>query len=173
MQYLVVGALATSPNHTELRILTPSPDDAAEVAELWRQSIARLCLRDHRGDSAIVAAWTANKTTNELAAAFAEPNLFWRIARLPQNRIVGVGLLGSEGAVRAVYVHPDHVGRGVGSSILTALEEIARASGHHVLNLESTATAHDFYCRHGFRNAGPSVEWNGVHAQPMTKAIPF
>ena len=144
---------------------------AVDRAALWRQSIERLCLRDHRNDPAIVAAWTTNKTTEGLAAAFTEPDLSWRIARTPQDQIAGVGLLGPDGTIRAVYVHPDHVARGVGSSLLFALEEIARAAGQRVLSLESTATAHDFYRRHGFNDAGPAVEWNGMRAQPMEKPI--
>ena len=166
-----MGTSSVSSKRTELRILTPSPIEAAQAAEMWRQSIERLCLRDHRNDRAIVAAWTANKTTEGLAAAFAEPGLSWRIARTPQDGVVGIGLLGPDETVRAVYVHPDHVGRGVGSLLLRALEEIARAAGRRLLRLESTATAHDFYRRHGFRDVGPAVEWNGMRAQPMEKPI--
>src|SRR6056297_2670715 len=44
-----------------------------------------------------------------------------------EKAVVGFGhLVPTEGEVRAVYVHPDASGRGVGSAILDALESRAR-----------------------------------------------
>lgn len=158
--------------HTGLHIIVPSPTDAAAVAAMWRLSIEHLCVRDHHRDPKILATWTGNKTTDGLAAAFAESGLRWRLAVDDSRQIMGVGLLGSDGTVRAVYVHPDHTGRGVGSLLLGTLEDIARAEGLPFLRLESTATAHGFYRRHGFHDVPPPVIQFGVTAYPMEKAIP-
>lgn len=154
------------------RVVAPSPADAAAVAVLWRLSIERLCGADHHGDPAIIAAWTANKTADGLAAAFADPALCWRLAVAADGTVAGVGLLGPDAIVRAVYVHPEWTGRGVGSLILQVLEDVARTQGHPSLRLESTATGRAFYRRRGFREAAPAVTRFGVVAYPMEKAVP-
>lgn len=51
----------------------------------------------------------------------------------------------TDAAVEAVYVHPDHTGRGVGSAVLAHLEGYARASGHGSLGLWASLNAVPFY----------------------------
>ena len=51
----------------------------------------------------------------------------------------------ADAAVEAVYVHPDHAGRGVGSAILAHLEGYARAAGHGSLELWASLNAVPFY----------------------------
>ena len=57
----------------------------------------------------------------------------------------------------AVYVHPDHVGVGVGSRLLGALEADARSAGVNKLWLHATLNSVSFYQKHGFVSLGPET----------------
>jgi putative acetyltransferase len=68
------------------------------------------------------------------------------------DELAGFGHLTDDGedydtdaAVEAVYAHPDHTGRGVGSAILAHLEGYARAAGHESLGLWASLNAVPFY----------------------------
>jgi GNAT superfamily N-acetyltransferase len=61
--------------------------------------------------------------------------------------------------IRAFFVHPDFARRGIGSQIMRACEEAARAHGFTDLTLMATLTGVRLYLRHGFeaveRHASP------------------
>ncbi|MBB4266420.1 GNAT family N-acetyltransferase [Roseospira visakhapatnamensis] len=165
--------MTETPRHDgPFEIIAPCATDAPEVSVLWCASIERLCVRDHQGRPDILRAWTENKTPEHLSAAFTDPTLTWRAARHgPSGAIAGVGLLGPEGIIRAVYVHPAFVGQGVGGLLLQILERAAIAAGHDAVTLESTETGHGFYQAHGYVQTGPAVGCFGVPARPMRKAL--
>ncbi|GAB3682129.1 GNAT family N-acetyltransferase [Salinarchaeum chitinilyticum] len=56
----------------------------------------------------------------------------------------------ADGGVRAVYVHPDHAGEGIGTALLERLESTAREQGVESLGLQSSVNARTFYERHGY-----------------------
>lgn len=58
------------------------------------------------------------------------------------------------GEVRAVYVHPDHADRGVGTRLLRRLERAARRRGLPGVGLQAAADATGFYERSGYRRLG-------------------
>jgi len=67
------------------------------------------------------------------------------------RNLIGQGL--RCGIVEAVFVHPDHRGRGVGKRLMARAEEMARAAGCRTLELTSNkarAGAHAFYEGLGF-----------------------
>jgi len=53
--------------------------------------------------------------------------------------------------IAAVYVHPDHIGRGIGRAMMAKLEEVARAEGATHLLLNSSLNAEPFYAACGYR----------------------
>lgn len=63
--------------------------------------------------------------------------------------LVGVGALSGD-EIRRLYVHPDAQGAGVGSALLTALEQAARAAGRTSLRLDASPSSVGFYVRHGY-----------------------
>ena len=74
------------------------------------------------------------------------------------GEVAGFGAIDLEsGEVRAVYVHPDHAGEGVGSAILGKLEGRARVEGLADLHLAASLNAVPFYERHGWASIGPTV----------------
>jgi N-acetylglutamate synthase-like GNAT family acetyltransferase len=55
--------------------------------------------------------------------------------------------------IRAFYIHPSWSRRGIGSLILTACEEAARASGFQRVELASTLPGVPFYLSRGYEKA--------------------
>jgi len=153
-------------------VIRPGPEHGAEAACLFCESIVQLCGRDHRDDPDILRAWTGNKTAEHMATIFGDPSKCWYAVRhRPSGALAGVGELGPEGHILAIYVHPDWAHRGVGTLLLATLEAAATTAGQRVVTLESTATGHGFYAAHGYADAGPAQDFFGVAAQPMRKVL--
>ena len=66
------------------------------------------------------------------------------------NRVVGFGHY-HEGEIAAVYVDPEHVGRGVGRALIEKLEEVARDEGMTHLVLNAALNSVGFYETCGYR----------------------
>ena len=73
--------------------------------------------------------------------------------------------------VHAVYVHPDHARRGVGSALLTELEGYARGRGCRKLSLQSSLNAVEFYERAGYEKTGEGVSPGGLAVVEMEKEL--
>lgn len=72
-----------------------------------------------------------------------------------EREVVGYGhLVPTEAEVRAVYVHPDACGRGVGTAVLDALESRARDLRLDDLTLWASLNAVGFYEQAGYERAG-------------------
>ncbi|XP_020916847.1 uncharacterized protein LOC110254217 [Exaiptasia diaphana] len=59
-----------------------------------------------------------------------------------------------EAFVKALYVHPDHVGKGIGHQLLDHLQNIAQQKQAKKLTVFSTLNAISFYEKHGFKVIG-------------------
>ncbi len=65
--------------------------------------------------------------------------------------IVGFGtVIPSKQEICAVYVDPAFAGRGIGSKILSNLEELAQLHGTDKLHLDTSLNAENFYCHHRY-----------------------
>lgn len=72
--------------------------------------------------------------------------------------------------VRAMYTHPDHMRKGVGTLTLSLCEEAARAEGFRALELSATMAGVPLYRSFGFVDVRP-FEDSGVPMILMRKAI--
>jgi len=72
--------------------------------------------------------------------------------------------------VRAMYTHPDHVRKGVGTTILALCEAAARREGFAALELSATMAGVPLYRSFGFIDVRP-FEDSGVPMILMRKAI--
>jgi GNAT superfamily N-acetyltransferase len=67
------------------------------------------------------------------------------------GRVVGTGMIDLDsGKLDALFVHPNHMGIGVGRRILLHLEQLAIAAGLTQLKLNSTLNACSYYQAYGF-----------------------
>ena len=148
----------------------PVGADAAEAAcAVTRQSITHCCVLDHANDAAILTAWLANKTPENLAAWIAAPGAAaWGAYR--GETMVGFALR-AQATLALCYVVPEALHRGVGRALLQNIEAHAREAGLATLDLESTRTAEPFYRRHGYVPHGVAQTWAGLQAQPMRKVL--
>jgi putative acetyltransferase len=149
--------------------------DAEAICAVHVASIRGLCAADYTAQQ--IDGWAGAKHPERYRRAMAEGERMF-VAEVPSGEAgnVVVGLAGVHGnEVRAVYVHPDHVGRGVGGALLGALEEQARSDGFETLVLHSTLNARAFYLKHAYRDEGETVfELRpGLHLPcvKMTKAL--
>ena len=66
------------------------------------------------------------------------------------GRIVGTGSLNGK-TIRAVFVHPDYQGHGVGTKLMDAVENAANVQSVSTLSVQSSITAQPFYAKRGFK----------------------
>jgi putative acetyltransferase len=126
-------------------------EDALKIRNVHVASIRTLCARDYTPEQ--IAAWIANIRLAGYRQAMREGEVMFVAERGP--RIAGFsGILADE--VRAVYVHPRFIRRGVGSLLLRAAEDEARARRVEALRLNASLTAVPFYRSQGYeeRRAG-------------------
>ena len=76
--------------------------------------------------------------------------------------------------IRAMYTHPDHVRKGVGSLILDTAEKAARQEGFRELEMAATMAGKPFYERCGYLIESEWEDSNGAVPVPlatMTKTL--
>lgn len=166
-----MSGTAVTPNHCQMTfdIRAASLGDASAICDVLHESIQLCCKADHHDDTAIVARWLANKTTENVKKWVTAPDSVALVASRGHD-MLGVALLtGHELAL--CYVIPRALHLGVGKALLQSIEEAASTRGVEVLTLDSTKTALPFYTRNGFLFCGPVRFWAGLEAQPMSKTL--
>ncbi|MDF1718973.1 MAG: GNAT family N-acetyltransferase [Antarcticimicrobium sp.] len=151
------------------RIRPARPEDADACARVLTASITALCDADHRGDPAVIARWVANKTPEGVARMIAAGGV--RVAEL-DGRIAAVGEVDKEeGKITLNYVDPPCRRRGLSSALLAAMEAELARSGIRTARLTATATAREFYLRHGWSPVGPGRAGRWIVGYPMHKPL--
>ena len=86
----------------------------------------------------------------------------------------GFGALKDNTVLDMLFVHPYHVGEGVGTAIADALERIAAARGASEISADVSETAAPFFEKRGFvalqRNSNP-IEDQWLTTTTMTKKL--
>ena len=145
-------------------------DDVPAMSRLLIASITELCGLDHRNDPAAIAAWTANKTPEGVAAMLAEPANQLFVAERAGD-LAAVGLVRDNTEIGLNYVHPEHRFHGASRTLLAALEAAMRDAGTVEARLKSTVTAHRFYLANGWIDTGPLYTGRFIDAYPMSKQL--
>ncbi len=110
--------------------------------------------------SAIVEAWAPLPITDESVGRFlANPDNETRLVAELEGEVVGIGaLVVAKSELRACYVTPKALRKGVGSALVREIETIAREHGLTYLQSDSSVTAEPFY-----RALGYAVRGRGEH----------
>ncbi len=154
---------------TGIRIRPATAADAPGAAALLRASITDLCSADHGGDPAKIAAWTANKTPENVESWITTSLCF--VAE-GQGALAGFGAASPEGVVLLNYVAPACRHQGVSRALLRRLEAELAARGLTPAKLISTETALAFYLAEGWQADGPAQMGRAVQGYPMAKTLP-
>ena len=135
------------------------PADAEQITPVHVASIRTLCAKDYTQEQ--IDAWAGWKSPDKYRAAMAAGEVFF-VAEV-DGRVVGFSVLfGDE--VKAIYLHPDHVGHGLGRRLLEAVEAEARANAVPQLHLTSTLTSVRFYEACGYTKGEE-------HQHPVTGGV--
>ena len=105
-----------------------------------------------------------------------DANSIHLMARAPEGSALGVARLHfiapGEAQLRYMAVEETHRGRGIGTLLLNAVENRARAAGARSLVLDARESAAGFYRRHGYQDAGPAHTLFGtIHHVRMRKRL--
>jgi putative acetyltransferase len=131
------------------------PSDTLPLRELFAQSIEELTQEDYDADQR--AAW-ASAAEDALAFAKKLGGMLTLVVQV-DDEYVGFGSLKDNKRLDMLYVHPHHVGEGIGTALADALERIAAARGATVIEVDASETAIIFFEGRGYvqtqRNAVP------------------
>ncbi len=146
------------------------PSDTMALRDLYAQSIEELTAEDYTEDQRL--AWIARA---EDAEAFAD-RLEAMVTLIVQvdGEYLGFASLKNNTVLDMLYVHPYATGRGVGTTLVDALERLAAARGAKEITVEASETAQPFFAERGYvpgkRNLIP-VEDEWLPNTTMTKNL--
>lgn len=153
------------------RVRPGSPDDFGRMADLMAAAIRRLGPERYSQDQ--VEVW---------AAAAHDEKRFSRLIHgaftlvvEERGMLMGFGAIQDDGHLTALYVHPDHGRRGIGSTILAFLLVHARTRPIERVHVEASEFSHPLFTKAGFQlDAVETVERDGVLLQRrrMSLALP-
>ena len=131
--------------HVQLKIEKAKRQDAQTALEIRRAAILNQCVSHY--PLGILEEWVNIGLSDEFVDTV-EKNFY--LAKV-DDQIVGTGMINiATGEIDAVFVHPQHLRKGVGTAILKFLENIATSHGLKTLTLQSTLNAAEFYRACGF-----------------------
>ena len=142
--------------------------DYEEIADLRQCTIRRVNSRDYPED--VIDSWSSMVDADDFRES---ANQCKRWVALENDKVVGFCEHSFACEISRVYVHKDHLRRGVGSRLLKAAEDSLREQGCLQICVESTVTAKEFYEVHGYevieRTSHNSDEKAPIYV--MSKAI--
>jgi GNAT superfamily N-acetyltransferase len=146
-----------------LNIRRAQVEDSEGICRTHRASITELCSSHYSPQQ--IATWAGDRRPQEYERRIREAIVL--VAEEP-GEVVGFSIMSPErDEICALYVHPQHVRRGIGRRLLDALEAEARAAGVSEVVLQSTLNAVPFYARCGFTVLGEAM-----HALPGGAELP-
>jgi putative acetyltransferase len=114
--------------------------------------------RRHYSDD-VLAAWSPPPDASRrdwLAGLISRDSTLCTVAVSANEVIVGFCIaLPEQGLLKALYVHPDFAGEGIGQGLLQLKEEQCRDLGLVALEVNASLNAAAFYRRNGYEALGP------------------
>ena len=136
------------------------PEDSDEKKEMHLKTIREVNSRDYTEEE--IEAWTTFDDEQHVS----EENIERWVAEEDGSIIGFSDYRFDEGTITGVYVHPDHLRRGIGSRLLEKILQDARDKGLDELTAEASVTAKEFYRSHGFEVVEETVhETSGEELQ--------
>lgn len=148
----------------------PTEDELVDVVEVHVAAAEAGGARAY--DPETVAAWANRDGRSPDDYPVDDPGSHFVVAVTADGEVPGFGeLVPDERELRAVYVHPNHERRGVGSALVAHLEGYARALDCPELTLQSSLNAVGFYERTGYRRTGTGESPGGIEVAEMRKQL--
>jgi GNAT superfamily N-acetyltransferase len=142
--YIINGHNRHLQYDTEVEIRRATAGDAEAVYEIVLRALRETNARDY-------PASVIDRLVLTIPEAVASKLEEWHAyVAVVDGQTVGTGSL-SGITVRAVFVHPDYQGRGIGTKLMDAVENAANAQSESILAVQSSITAQPFYAKRGFK----------------------
>jgi putative acetyltransferase len=127
------------------------PDEARRFLEIHHAAVRDIAAKDY--PASVVEVWAPLPITDVTIERFlTNRDHEIRLMAEVDGELVGIGVVVlNESELRACYVVPSAVRRGVGSALVGEIERVAREHGLIDLQLESSLTAEPFYAALGYR----------------------
>ncbi len=131
---------------TKIHIRLAIPEDREDICRVHRAAI--LALSDEYYAHNTIDAWSKALTPETVRQEIRTPSMTWFVAELA-GTVVGFSSM-EKNEVSALYVHPDHQNRGIGSKLLARVETEAARQGIRHLTLFASVNSRKFYEAHGY-----------------------
>jgi putative acetyltransferase len=138
-----------SMQNTAVIVRRATADDAAAIALVHAAAIRGLASTHY--EPAQISAWSADKQPDRYRRALAAGERMF-VATV-NGSVIGFAAC-QDDEVRAVYVDPRYIRRGIGTRLLATVEDEALARGARVLRLEASLNAVAFYSLRGYKECG-------------------
>ena len=126
------------------------PEDTQQIAQLFHDTVRKINIRDY--SLAQVMAWSP---TDLYFRNWLECSTKFTYVATENKKILGFGELEANGHIDCFYIHYQHQGCGIGSSIYQAIETKARELNLSRLFTEASITAKPFFIKQGFEVINP------------------
>ena len=121
-------------------------DDAEGHAEVHRNSVKGIASEDYRDE--VIEVWASKEPED---TPLPEEKVRF-VAETDKGEVVGFSDYNKETKeLSGLYIKPDFSGKGIGQKLLQKAEQDARKNGLSRLWCKATATAKDFYQKHGYK----------------------
>ncbi len=136
-----------------LDVSRAQPDDRHGICRLQKASITVLCGTHYTLEE--VEAWVGPKQPDDYIQAIRDEIV---IVVKGGAEIVGFAQMSrSDSRISALYVDPEHLRGGIGSMLLTRLEDEARGLGSSVVRMDAPLNAVSFCLAKGFSSQGEAL----------------
>ncbi|MAX81437.1 MAG: GNAT family N-acetyltransferase [Crocinitomicaceae bacterium] len=130
----------------DLTFRTATLDDLTAIHALFSGAITSTCKNDYNEEQRTV--WKASvKRTERWTTAIKEQ---YFLLALHQQTIVGFGSLKDGNYIDFMYVHKDHLRKGIAQRIYALLEQQAQLQKQQMLSTDASITARPFFEQQGF-----------------------
>lgn len=138
---------------TAVRIRKALVSDTEAVCGVHKSSIRALCAGAYSAEQ--IEAWIGPRVPKDYEQ-FLKETVF--LAAEADEVVTAFAILSpATGELHALYVDPGHVGEGIGSALLRAVETEARECGLSMIALNATLNSVSFYERRGYSSRGGAV----------------
>ncbi|WPP01453.1 GNAT family N-acetyltransferase [Pseudomonas sp. HR96] len=167
----MTGCPAVSAHKTPgITLLDALGSDAMAISRLIDHSVRTGCAVDHRNDPQLLNTWLRSSSPARLLRLLDQGHIHARLA-LMHSRPVGVALAHADGEILHCYVLSEFSRRGVGTALMSELEEQLLERGCVTACLSSNLTGQGFYRHLGYREVGQPLRMGGLTLTPMEKSL--
>jgi putative acetyltransferase len=121
------------------------PSDGAHLARLFQESVEVLTEDDYSESQRV--AWSS--AADDLPAFVARLAGALTLVASIEGAVAGFASLQAD-KIDMLYVHPEYAGQGVATSLVDALEKLARARNVAAVTADVSDTARDFFANRGY-----------------------